>query len=113
MTTSKAPRFWVDWWAPGRLRGHLGPNNDNVEECFEQVADGIAACICPASMVAFYRRADLAWIPIADIAPLRIALGRLAGADTPLVEAFAHVVREVAAERREPPPGRLVGIHAA
>ena len=117
MTTSKAPRFWVDWWAvnprPDGSEVIWGPNNDNVEECFEQVADGIAACICPASMVAFYRRADLAWIPIADVAPLRIALGRLAGAEAPLIEAFAHVVREVAAERRELPPGRLAGTHAA
>jgi DNA-binding transcriptional LysR family regulator len=94
-------------------RSSGGPPNDNVEECFEQVAAGVAACICPASMVAFYRRADLAWIPIVDIEPLRIALGWLHGRDTPVVAAFAQVVREVAIERHGTPPARLVGGQAA
>lgn len=104
MTTEKAPRFWVDWWAvnprPDGSRVIWGPSNDNVEECFEQVADGVAACICPASMVAFYRRSDLAWIPITDVEPLRIALGWLEGAQPRAVEAFAAVVRELADARR-------------
>lgn len=117
MTTSKAPRFWVDWWAvnprPDGSEVLWGPSNDNVEECFEQVADGVAGCICPASMVAYYRRPDLAWIPIVDIEPLRIAVGWLDGHDRPLVRAFAQVVREVAAQRRDPPPARLAGIQAA
>jgi len=56
MTTGKAPRFWVDWWAvnprPDGSEVLWGPTNDNVEECLEQVADGIAGCICPASVVA-------------------------------------------------------------
>lgn len=69
--------------------------------------DGIAACICPASMVAFYRRPDIAWVPITDVEPLRIALGWVEGRQTTIVERFAAVVREVAAERRNLAPGRL------
>jgi DNA-binding transcriptional LysR family regulator len=106
MRTALAPQFWVDWWAvnprPDGSAVVWGPGNHSVEECFEQVADGVAACICPASMVAFYRRPDLAWIPITDIDPLRIALGRLRGHPSPTVEAFTHVVRELAAESRRP-----------
>ena len=49
-----------------RTTVHWGPDNDNVEECFEHVADGDAACICPTSMIAFYRRPDIAWIPITE-----------------------------------------------
>jgi len=64
-------------------------------------------------MVAFYRRPDLAWVPITNVEPLRIALGWLQGRQTPLVEAFAEVVRQVAAERRHMVPARLVGIDAA
>ncbi len=49
-----------------RTTVHWGPDNDNVEECFEHVADGDAACICLTSMIAFYRRPDIAWIPITE-----------------------------------------------
>jgi len=64
-------------------------------------------------MVAYYRRADLAWVPIIDIEPLRIALDWLKDRDRPLIQAFTQVVREAAAERRVPPPAWLVGIQAA
>lgn len=104
MSTPLAPQFWVDWWAvnprPDRTAVVWGPNNNNVEECFEQVADGVAACICPASMIAFYRRPDLSWIPIIDVDPLQIALGWHQGTADPIVHAFAEVVREVVDEPR-------------
>jgi DNA-binding transcriptional LysR family regulator len=106
MHTPLAPQFWVDWWAvnprPDGTAVAWGPSNHSVEECFEQVAAGDAACICPASMVAFYRRPDLAWIPITDIDPLQIALGRPRGHLSPTAEAFTHVVRELAAETHRP-----------
>jgi DNA-binding transcriptional LysR family regulator len=102
MSTPLAPRFWVDWWAvnprPDGSPVVWGPHSNNVEECFEQVADGAAACICPTSMVAFYRRPDLSWIPITDIDPLRIALGRRRDSDDPLVRAFTEVVHEIVAD---------------
>src|SRR4051812_38866509 len=44
MWTRRAPRYWVDWWAvnprPDGSAPHWGPENDNVEEMLEQVADG-------------------------------------------------------------------------
>lgn len=98
--------FWVDWWAvnprPDGSEVLWGPDNDNVEECFEYVADGIAACICPTSIIAFYRRPDIAWIPITDIEPLRIAFGHRRNDDTPLVRSFAEIVTERVSEEREP-----------
>jgi DNA-binding transcriptional LysR family regulator len=61
----------------------------------EQVADGSAYAIVPESMTEFYARPDLAWVPIRDIDPLRIALAWRERDSSPLVAAFAAVVREL------------------
>jgi DNA-binding transcriptional LysR family regulator len=50
-------------------------------------------------MTEYYARPDLAWIPVSDIDPLRIALAWRERDRSPLVAAFAAVVRELAAER--------------
>jgi len=100
MWTRRAPRYWVDWWAvnprPDGAEPRWGPENDNVEEMLEQVADGAGYCICPRSMTEFYGRPDLVWVPLADAEPLRIALAWRGGERSPLVPAFAEVVRELA-----------------
>jgi DNA-binding transcriptional LysR family regulator len=102
MWTRRAPPFWVDWWAvnprPDGSEPVWGPENDNVEEMLEQVAEGAAYCIVPRSMTEFYNRPDLVWVPIVDIDPLRVALVWSRNGSSPLVEAFADVVRELAAE---------------
>ena len=99
MWTRRAPRYWVDWWAvnprPDGREPRWGPENDNVEEMLEQVADGSAYCIIPASMTEFYARPDLCWIPLSDVDPLRIALAWRERDGSPLVAAFAAVVREL------------------
>jgi DNA-binding transcriptional LysR family regulator len=100
MWTRRAPRYWVDWWAvnprPDGSEPRWGPENENVEEMLEQVADGSAYCIVPESMTQYYARPDLAWIAIEDIDPLRIALAWRERDSSPLVAAFAGVVRELA-----------------
>ncbi|SDC90773.1 LysR family transcriptional regulator [Actinokineospora iranica] len=99
MWTRKAPRYWVDWWAvnprPDGSEPLWGPENDNVEEMLEHVAAGAAICIGPESMAAYYARPDLAWRPITDVPPLRIAFARPAASTNPLVAGFADVVREL------------------
>jgi DNA-binding transcriptional LysR family regulator len=99
MWTRRAPRYWVDWWAvnprPDGSEPRWGPENDNVEEMLEQVADGSAYCIVPASMTQYYARPDLAWVEISDIDPLRIALAWRERDASPLVAAFASVVGEL------------------
>lgn len=99
MWTERAPREWVDWWAvnprPDGAEPVWGPTNDNVEEMLEQVAAGAAVCFAPAGMARYYARPDIVWIPLTDVEPLRVALAWPSGADTPLVRAFAEVVREV------------------
>lgn len=101
MWTRRAPRLWVDWWAvnprPDGSEPVWGPENENVEEMLEQVAEGAAICITPRSMATHYARPDLAWVPIADIEPLRIALCWRRGDDSALVSSFARVTRDLAA----------------
>ena len=101
MWTRRAPRLWVDWWAvnprPDGSEPIWGPENENVEEMLEQVAEGAAICITPRSMATHYARPDLAWVPIADIEPLRIALCWRRGDDSVLVSSFARVTRDLAA----------------
>ena len=103
MWTERAPREWVDWWAvnprPDGSSPRWGPTNDNVEEMLEQVAEGVAICIVPASMARYYARPDLAWVPITDVEPLRVALAWPEAAATAVVERFAEVVRELATGR--------------
>jgi len=99
--TRIAPRAWVDWWAvnprPDGSEPVWGPTCENVEELLEHVAAGSAIAIVPASMGRFYARPDIAYVTIADVEPLRIAVAWRAGEDSPLVAAFAAVVRELAA----------------
>ena len=61
----------------------------------EQVADGSAYASSPASMTEFYARPDLAWVPIRDVDPLRIALAWRERDANPLVAAFAAIVRQL------------------
>jgi DNA-binding transcriptional LysR family regulator len=102
MWTERAPREWVDWWAinprPDGSEPRWGPTNDNVEEMLEQVAEGIAICFAPARMARYYARPDLAWVPLVDAEPLRVALAWPDDSDHPLVGGFAEVVRALAAE---------------
>jgi molybdate transport repressor ModE-like protein len=103
MWTRRAPRYWVDWWAvnprPDGSEPRWGPENENVEEMLEQVADGSAYCIAPLSMTEYYARPDLVWIPIGDVDPLRIALAWRERDASPLVAAFAAVVLDVRAQQ--------------
>jgi DNA-binding transcriptional LysR family regulator len=89
-----------DWWAvnprPDGRSPTWGPENDNVEEMLEQVADGSAYCIVPASMTEYYARPDLVWVHLDDVDPLRIALAWRERDASPLVAAYAAIVRELA-----------------
>ncbi|GAA0355005.1 LysR family transcriptional regulator [Actinoallomurus spadix] len=101
MWTERAPRAWVDWWAvnprPDGSAPRWGPTNDNVEEMLEQVAEGAAICFAPTSMTRYYARPDLAWVPLSDVEPLRVALAWPDRADDPLTLGFVDVVRELTA----------------
>jgi DNA-binding transcriptional LysR family regulator len=108
MWTQRAPREWVDWWAvnprPDGSSPRWGPTNDNVEEMLEQVAEGTAICFASSSMASFYARPDLAWVPLTDVEPLRVALAWPEQTSDPLVAGFVQVVRELAELVEQPTP---------
>ncbi|WP_026924379.1 LysR family transcriptional regulator [Glycomyces arizonensis] len=100
MWTERAPRAWVDWWAvnprPDGSEPLWGPKNDNVEEMLEQVAEGAAICFAPSSMASYYARPDLAWVPLTDVEPLRVALSWSDDTETALVRGFVEAVSDLA-----------------
>ncbi|WUH98336.1 LysR family transcriptional regulator [Spirillospora sp. NBC_00431] len=100
--TRQAPRAWVDWWAvnprPDGREPLWGPENDNVEEMLEHVASGRAICISPESMTLHYSRPDLAWVPLNDVSPLRIALCWPVSTTNQSVAEFASVVRRLSGQ---------------
>ena len=83
--------------APDGREPRWGPENENVEEMLEQVADGSAYCIVPASMTSSTRGPTSSGCRWSDVDPLRIALAWRERDASPLVAAFATIVREIAA----------------
>jgi DNA-binding transcriptional LysR family regulator len=103
MKTKTAPQEWLDWWVvnprPDGSEPTWWPRTaENTEELLEQVAEGGCVATVAASVSTYYPRQDLAFIPIVDIEPVKIALGWVEGNESPLVESFAAIVRELAAE---------------
>jgi DNA-binding transcriptional LysR family regulator len=100
MWTRRAPQAWVDWWAvnprPDGRQPVWGPENDNVEEMLETVASGAAICISPASMSHFYSRPDLAWRPLVDAEPLRVAIAWPSASTSRAVAEYLAVVQDLA-----------------
>ncbi|KOX24840.1 transcriptional regulator [Saccharothrix sp. NRRL B-16348] len=100
MWTRKAPKEWVDWWAvnprPDGGEPVWGPENDNADEMLEHVAAGAAVCFGPESMAEYYAHPDLAWRPVTDIEPLRIAIGWAPQTARPVVRAFVEATVRLA-----------------
>ncbi|HMJ04327.1 MAG TPA: LysR family transcriptional regulator [Conexibacter sp.] len=100
MRSKTAPQSWLDWWVVNPRPDGSEPvwwprTAENTEELLEQVAEGGCVATVAASVATYYPRPDLAFIPIVDIEPVRIALGWREGDDSPLVASFAEVVRQL------------------
>ena len=98
--TRRAPRGWGDWWTvsprPDGSEPRWGPEYQDIQSMLEQVFSGRAYCIVPRSTTEFYARSDIAWVPLHDVEHLKIALAWREDDVSPVVTAFAEVVREVA-----------------
>lgn len=66
---------------------------DRTVDGFETIAAGVGFMIVPLSLARLYRRKDLAYRPLRDVAPSPVALAWPVEATTPAVEAFAGIVR--------------------
>jgi DNA-binding transcriptional LysR family regulator len=83
---------WHDLTA-GRSSGPA-PTLRTVEEKLEHVAAGRGFVVLPRSTAEYYRRTDVAAVPVADIAAGEVALAWRDGRTTDDIRAFAEVVVE-------------------
>jgi DNA-binding transcriptional LysR family regulator len=100
-----APHAWNAFWSidprPDGSRPHYGPAVHDMEEIVHYVRAGSGIAFLPAPVSAAFRRPEIAYVPVTGVPAGRIVLAWDAGQDSPLVTAFAEVVRQ-AAGRPEP-----------
>ncbi|MEV6097625.1 LysR substrate-binding domain-containing protein [Nocardia sp. NPDC051981] len=61
----------------------------SVEEKLEHVAAGRGVMFLPLSVMTFYTRPDIAYVPVPDLAPLQVSLAWSSVRPVPLAEEFA------------------------
>ncbi|MEV6645673.1 LysR substrate-binding domain-containing protein [Amycolatopsis sp. NPDC051371] len=67
----------------------------SVEEKLEHVAAGRGIAVIPRSTSEYYTRPDVAHVPIEDLPPNEVCLAWVAARRSPLVHAFAEILRSV------------------
>jgi DNA-binding transcriptional LysR family regulator len=88
---SACPEWAAHATAKLRRQAKEGATAATVEEKLERVAARRGIVILPRSTVEFYRRPDVAVIPISDIAPNRVDLIRSANHADPVIDSFITV----------------------
>jgi DNA-binding transcriptional LysR family regulator len=68
-----------------------------VEEKLEHVAAGHGIIVLPLSVVTFYTRPDVTYVPVADIPPNQVCLAWDSSRRTPLIGEFAAIAAATAA----------------
>ncbi|MTE15084.1 LysR family transcriptional regulator [Nocardia aurantiaca] len=63
----------------------------SVEEKLEHVAAGLGIIFLPLSVMTFYTRPDIAYLPVPDLAPNQVSLAWSAQRPVPLAEEFADL----------------------
>ncbi|MEV4455670.1 LysR substrate-binding domain-containing protein [Microbispora sp. NPDC049633] len=69
-----------------------------VEEKLEHVAAGRGVVILPLSVVTFYTRPDVTYVPVADIPPNQVCLAWDSTRCTPLIGEFAAIATDLRAD---------------
>lgn len=77
-----------------RRRGPARPPSRTVEEKLELVAVGRGIAILPLSTARFYRRADVAFVPVSDLPPTEVLLGWEGSRRSHLIDAFIATARD-------------------
>ena len=90
----------LDWWLvdprPDGSHPRRGPVADDIEGLLELCAAGVGVNIAAASVEGHYRRDQVAFVPIRDVAPASIVLCVLNTRDDPAVLAFERIAFQVA-----------------
>ncbi|MFB4278348.1 MULTISPECIES: LysR family transcriptional regulator [unclassified Nonomuraea] len=81
-----------------------GPAFHSVEEKLEHVAQGHGVIVLPLSVVTFYTRPDVTYVPIADIPPNQVCLAWDSTRRNPLIGEFAAIATDLQGRADEPPP---------
>lgn len=93
-----ADEAWTRFWrledyrrAPAQVVAYA----DSCEAEMQIVASGRASVVTSAVAVSHFARAGVAFVPIQDVAPSRVAVAHRAGDANPLVHHFVRLAREV------------------
>jgi DNA-binding transcriptional LysR family regulator len=78
-----------------RRRGSARSPSRTVEEKLELVAVGQGIAIFPLSTAQFYRRPDVRFVPVTDLAPTEVHLGWEHGRTSRLIDEFVAIARNV------------------
>ena len=71
---------------------------NDTEETYEAVASGIGVCLLAAGNAPIFDRGDVTMLPVADISPSELVLAWNERHCPPLLEIFATLCKQVAAE---------------
>jgi hypothetical protein len=71
------------------------PRRPAVEENLERVALGAGVFVRPAGIADFYRRADISYVPLQDVAARMVALAYNKHRTMPELSQFAELVMSV------------------
>jgi DNA-binding transcriptional LysR family regulator len=98
-----APAYWEEAINPQQTPSgrpiRRGPVSASANETLTQVGLGLGMSPVPLHAVKYFKRDDIAYVPLVDAAPLRWGLVWRTAGETSLVRAFA----QVASERRPNP----------
>jgi DNA-binding transcriptional LysR family regulator len=86
----------VPEWAAiaAEMRRPARPPSRTVEEKLELVAVGSGIAILPLSTARFYRRNDVAFVPVSDLPPTDVLLGRDGSRRSHLIDDFIAAARD-------------------
>jgi DNA-binding transcriptional LysR family regulator len=78
------------------------PRRPTIEEGLERVALGAGVFVLPAGIAAFYRRDDISYVPLADVAARMVALAYNKHRTMPELTQFAELVTSMLTSQPEP-----------
>lgn len=97
--TVDAPGYWVEGLLPAHTHGgrviERGPVVRNAEEALALVSSGEVVGLFPAHVNRYWKRPDITYLPVRDLGVVRFAPVWRTEAETDLIRAFAHTVRDL------------------
>ena len=95
-----------EWRGPAGQRspspGPGRPRHPTVEESLERVALGAGVFVLPAGLADFYRRTDISYVPLSDVAARMVALAYASHRTMPELSMFADLVTSMLTAPPEP-----------